>query len=205
MEKEYGMIPTFDIEAFEGEIWLTADLHLGHKNILKYTGRSWTNIDKHDSDLIKNACDLVKPDDLYIIVGDLTMYGPDRFNAVCRFIKRLPGKKILVLGNHDKLKPQAYVNHGISIVATSLVLPGGILVVHDPAEAQFWPKDKPVICGHVHELFRVLGNVVNVGVDIWGYRPVLLQEALGLCTGMGLDRDWRTVSKERHQNGQQCD
>lgn len=26
--------------------------------------------------------------------------------------------------------------------------------------------------GHVHEKWRVLGRQVNVGVDVWDYRPV---------------------------------
>jgi calcineurin-like phosphoesterase family protein len=200
--------PTFDPTQFDGDVWLSADLHLGHKRILELAHRPWNNIDKHDNDLIKLACEVVKPSDLYVIVGDLSMAGPESHRKVMRYISRLPGIKVLVLGNHDELDPRWYVKMGIPIVATSLVLEGGVLVSHDPADAQAWPQDKPVICGHVHEFFKVKDNVVNVGVDVWSGYPVKLEEALGLCSERRGEQDWSRISNERHkirQGGDGCD
>jgi len=198
------MFPTtFDPTQFAGDVWLTADLHLGHKRILEMTHRPWDNIDRHDNDLIKMACATVKPGDLYVIVGDLAMAGPESHQRVMRYISRLPGIKVLVLGNHDDLDARWYVKMGVPIVATSLVLPGGVLVSHDPADAQAWPQDKPVICGHIHELWRVKENVVNVGVDVWSGYPVMLNDALELCSNRRGEHDWSRLSKERHRG--QCE
>jgi calcineurin-like phosphoesterase family protein len=194
------MIPTLDTDSFNGKVWLTADLHFGHEFILEVTDRPWKNIDRHDNALIRNANKLVKPKDLYIIVGDLTMKGSDRMKYIMRIVSRLPGNKILVFGNHDKLRPVKYVNIGFILAATSLVLPGGVLVVHDPAAATVWPKNKPVICGHIHELFKVIDNVVNVGIDVWDYKPTLLQHALAITKpGARGEIDWEKLSKDRHK------
>ena len=70
------------------------------------------------------------------------------------------------------------------LAATSLVLPGGVLVTHDPSAAVVWPKDKPVLHGHLHGLYRVLDNVVDIGVDVWDFYPVELHVALSLCAGV---------------------
>lgn len=196
------MVPTFDYTGMGYEkIWLTADLHFGHETVWRKCNRPWPSLDKMDSALIKNLCECVGDNDLLIIVGDLTLFGPMRDKYVEKMVSKLPGVKVLVFGNHDRFKPKWYLNRGFVLAATSLVLPGGTLVTHDPAEAMVWPKDKPVLCGHVHDLFRVLENIVNVGVDAWDYKPVLLEEALALCSEQRtVSRDWCEISKNRHRD-----
>ena len=71
---------TLNTSDFDGDIWMTADLHLGHARILEMTERPWTNIDKHDNALIQGANEVVKPRDLFIINGDLAWGGPDNHN-----------------------------------------------------------------------------------------------------------------------------
>lgn len=200
------MLETFDFTEFTDKVWLTADFHFGHQHMLEVTERPWANIEKHDRALIRNACELVGKDDIFIINGDLTMKGPDNMAWIERVVSRLPGKKILVFGNHDRLKPLQYIEMGFIVAATSLVLPGGIFVAHDPAWAEVWPKDQPMLCGHVHGLFREVGNVVNVGVDVWDYKPVLLEEALMVCDCVEKKTvDWKTVSRNRHKSGKTVD
>ena len=36
------------------------------------------------------------------------------------------------------------------------------------------------ICGHVHTIFRKIGPVVNVGVDVWDYCPVNISRVFEL-------------------------
>jgi len=79
------LIPLFDTSWFDGDIWLTGDLHLGHRNILEYEKRPWDNIDRHDNMLISIAREVVKPNDLYIIVGDLALPGRDTHTRVMRY------------------------------------------------------------------------------------------------------------------------
>lgn len=192
---DFKKCPTFTSES---KVWLTSDYHFGHAAILEYTKRPWTHIEVHDRALIRNAREVVTDKDVLIINGDFTMFGSQKRPVIEKTLRKIPGKKILVYGNHDKLKPFTYVDMGFIMATTALVLEGGILVAHDPAAAVCWPKDKPVLCGHIHDLFRSVDNVVNVGVDVWGYAPVELETAVKLCTFKQKPIDWQFVSKSRH-------
>ena len=41
-----------------------------------------------------------------------------------------------------------------------------------------------LICGHVHEKWRQLGRMINVGVDVWAMQPVNL-DTLAALVGAG--------------------
>jgi len=195
------MLPTLDYtEMGFDKIWLTADLHFGHETVWKKGNRPWANLAKMDEGLIRNMNDCVGENDLFIIAGDLTLFGPMRDNYVEKIISKMPGVKVLVFGNHDRFKPKWYLNRGFVLAATSLVLPGGILVTHDPADATVWPKDKPVLHGHLHGMYRSLDNIVDVGVDVWNYKPVLLEDALAICTEMRGGHDLVAISASRHKD-----
>lgn len=83
-------------------IFFTADLHFGHENILKHMpDRPFAAdglIKEHDAWLLslwKSTVD--RKDDIYIL-GDLTFR--DSENAR-RLLEKLPGRKHLIIGNHD--------------------------------------------------------------------------------------------------------
>ena len=174
--KTIGLLPApIDLKNMsEGDIWITADLHLAHggdsgkAGILKHEARPFPTIQKHNKALIKNIRAKVKEDDWLIILGDYVWAGPANVSTVEDFTKKIPGKKILVLGNHDRIRPFDYIEFGFTNVTTFMVL-GDTLLAHDPAVAEVWPKNKPVLCGHIHSLFKKQRNVVNVGVDVWDF------------------------------------
>lgn len=198
--QEKTMIPTFDYTGMDfDKIWLTADLHFGHESVMVKGGRPWKNVDKMDAALIRSMNEHVGPEDLLIIAGDLTLFGPLRNKYVEQIISKLPGIKVLVYGNHDRFKPKWYLDRGFVLAATSLVLPGGVLVTHDPADATVWPKDKPVLHGHLHGLWRALDNLVDVGVDAWDYKPVLIEDALAMCSESRGNHDLVAISASRHE------
>jgi len=89
------------------------------------------------------------------------------------FIRRLNGDKHLVLGNHDKLKPFAYVEAGFVSVHTSLKV-DNIYLAHDPAIKVTLLKDDWLIHGHVHGLWKIEKDkkLINVSVEVWDYEPV---------------------------------
>ncbi len=79
-------------------VWVTADLHLGHENIIKYTARPFLNSKEMDKILIHNWNTIIAPNDTVYIVGDLAF----RRRDVKRYLRILNGKKILIRGNHDR-------------------------------------------------------------------------------------------------------
>jgi calcineurin-like phosphoesterase family protein len=57
-------------------IWLTADTHFGHTNILKYCGRPFSSIEEMDETLINNWNNKVNQDDTVYHLGDFSFKDP---------------------------------------------------------------------------------------------------------------------------------
>ena len=155
--------------------FFTADQHFGHENIVRYCGRPFKSAHRMDRTIIDRYNSVVGVEDTCYILGDFTMSSnPDQVESL---VRKLNGRKILVLGNHDRLRPFAYTELGFESVHTSLdiVVSGErAICIHDPAPACATEIKLRWLVGHVHGLFKHLNNcaVTNVGVDVWDFTPV---------------------------------
>lgn len=163
-------------------IYLTADLHLGHENIITYCNRPFKNINHMNKVLVSNWNNLVKEEDVVYVIGDFSKSDTkiDNSHFVAKMLSKLNGTKHLILGNHDGLRPFTYVSIGFTTVHTALNLnvtqrgefkETNWILHHDPCAA-ITKRDTQWICGHLHDLILSCKNVVNVGVDVWDYKPV---------------------------------
>ncbi len=150
-------------------IWFTADFHLGHKRIMKYCKRPFRNVDEMDIILIENFNALVKPSDTTYFLGDFCFR-----KDPADYISMLNGYQVFLWGNHDKTrlfksfpKECMYEGYGVKIHMT-----------HFPADSRIHGYDIS-LCGHVHEKWKVNEKgVINVGVDVWEFRPVSIKEII---------------------------
>ena len=85
-------------------LYAIGDLHLHFQSELKIghpqrTDRAWKN---HEAKFLKNCAKLLSPDDTIILVGDHS-WGKNLEACMedLRYIINLPGRKILLRGNHD--------------------------------------------------------------------------------------------------------
>ena len=82
-------------------IYVIADLHLSFKQEkpMNIFGDNWTN---HAEKIRKNWIEKVKEEDLVVLPGDFSwaMYLEDAYEDF-KFLNDLPGKKLLLRGNHD--------------------------------------------------------------------------------------------------------
>jgi calcineurin-like phosphoesterase family protein len=127
-------------------------------------------------EIVRRHNERVKKEDTIYIVGDISLSKRD--HDIERYISKMNGTKILILGNHDALKPFTYVNMGFRTVHTALEIntfKGDFVLVHDPA-ASCLDRTKIFLCAHIHDLFKMVQNAVNVGVDVWNFYPVSLDE-----------------------------
>lgn len=160
-------------------IWLTADLHLGHKNILKHEAeaRPFATIEEHDAQLLSNWAEVVAPDDHVIVLGDLCL------GSVRKYAERLaalPGTKHLIAGNHD-----AIFNKGIMHVpSVQALLHAGFEYISAPTSGGHphidssvlgWPAGYQVSLSH----FPTEGESAERPERFAGARPV--GAALVLC------------------------
>jgi calcineurin-like phosphoesterase family protein len=80
-------------------IYFTADLHFGHANIIRFCNRPFQSAQEMDETLIANWNAVVKGNDDVYILGDLFYRNVTPAEDT---LKRLKGRKHLILGNHDK-------------------------------------------------------------------------------------------------------
>jgi calcineurin-like phosphoesterase family protein len=172
--------------------WYSADPHLCHRFVASLRG--FASADEHDRALIDGWNDLVRPVDRVYLVGDLGM-GPE--GAVLERAAELNGLYALYAGNHDAVHPMHKRSDKPSRQAAwAALFPGGVhlfgqrniggrhvMISHLPYEGdhtevdrfvQWRPRDRGawLICGHVHAEWKTSGRQVNVGLDVWGMRPV---------------------------------
>lgn len=80
-------------------IFFTSDTHFSHVNILKYCNRPFKDTDHMDEEIIRRWNETVSPDDTVFHLGDIAL-GP--IVTSLPKIARLNGRKIAILGNHDR-------------------------------------------------------------------------------------------------------
>lgn len=176
--------------------WFTSDLHFGHANIIGYCDRPFTDVAQMDRGLIERWNEVVAYDDEVWVLGDVAM---GTIEDSLRMIPRLAGTKVLVPGNHDRcwpgrgtdttaewadryraagfaeiLAPQVDITIGGDIDALACHFP----YAGDSHDEDRYENHRPVdegrvlLHGHVHTRWQIEGRQVNVGCDVWGYRPV---------------------------------
>jgi calcineurin-like phosphoesterase family protein len=83
--------------------WFVSDLHLGDETIIPVCRRQFTSVQEMDDLLIRQWRRHVHPDDDVVVLGDVTGSSlPSRERGLAQ-IAQLPGRKILVPGNHEPM------------------------------------------------------------------------------------------------------
>ena len=78
----------------------TADLHLGHKNVIDFDNRPFSSVEEMDETIITNWNNIVSNRDTVYIIGDFALTKEEQ---AIQYLRALNGKKILIKGNHDHI------------------------------------------------------------------------------------------------------
>lgn len=173
-------------------IWLTSDLHLFHNRDFVYKNRGFENVEEMNSAIEANWNALVGEEDEVYILGDLMVCGKDRSNEEgMAIVRRLKGKKHIILGNHDTKARIAMYEQEESVVdvqyATMFCYKGyDFYLSHFPSittDLQNEDLETGIInfFGHTHtkeKFYNALPFMYNVSVDAHENRPVSIDEAL---------------------------
>lgn len=187
-------------------IFLTSDWHEGHKNVLEFCNRPFTDVVHMINTLIRNFNATVPEDATTFFLGDMCLGSNQYFKY--SVIPRLRGKKILIVGNHDEgphgmgfdavLYSAVIWMGNISFSMSHCPLPGVWRedTSHLEKPSKFWhgddkPKNQKFITqekctyhlhGHIHNgphnsrSKKILGNQYDVGVDANDFRPIALSK-----------------------------
>ncbi len=151
-------------------LWVITDTHFEHRAMIKNCGRpvNFTTL------ICEHWRHQISQKDTVIHLGDCAW----NEEGMQRLLK-LPGKKILVRGNHDSKSLEKYMEMGWDFACDSIVmkLQGmTILFSHHPQ----WNHRADInIHGHFHDLHREDFShlYLPLSIEAMGYEPIALDEA----------------------------
>lgn len=164
-------------------IYFTSDLHLGHSGIISMQNRPFSTVEEMNRVIITNFNSVVRKNDTVYILGDICHNM--KIEDANELINKMNGKKILLLGNHDKKYDESLFNEICDFKTASL---NGIYfaLMHYPM--LLWPKKNSgsiQLHGHIHA--RESYNIQNrdegifrydVGVDANNFYPVSVKQII---------------------------
>lgn len=166
------------------KVFVTADTHFGHRNIIDHCNRPFLGVDEMDAAMIHLWNDTVGPEDHVWHLGDFA------FRNHLEYLKQLHGKIHLILGNHDGFSTairEAFFEvrelyHGrIQLGETT----PKFFLFHYPMVS--WPRKSGDggtihLYGHVHGRYSRAGErSLDVGVDVHSFSPILLTTAVEMA------------------------
>lgn len=163
--------------------FFVSDHHFDHANMLKFTREDgspvrpgFSSLEEMNEEMIRRHNDVVEPQDKVYFLGDVSMG-----NDVCKHVRRMNGRKTLILGNHDVKKPDEYLacferifsgrNYGLKGLSRAVFL------CHYPIYKH--ANDRGVcIHGHVH--YRTVDDprYLNVSVENIDYTPISFDQVV---------------------------
>ena len=164
--------------------YFTSDQHFGHFNIIRLSHRPFASVDEMDEAMIAKWNNKVKASDTIYVLGDLFF----RSANVEPILKRLNGRKHLVLGNHDhswtgKVRLGDYFESVQTMKEIDLGCAPATLC-HYPMLSYPQARRGYMIYGHIHNntgddywpLIMRRPRMLNAGVDVNGFEPVTFEE-----------------------------
>lgn len=164
-------------------VFFIGDLHFGHKKILEFGQRDFATIEEHDAGVAEAWNQAIrKKHDLIFVLGDVAMT-----REGLEQMRDLPGRKILIRGNHDTFSTLDYLAAGFEEVHGFRGYKE-FWLSHCPIHESEMYRRKGNIHGHNHFPERNLGGqYINVNADCVGLAPVSL--------------DWVRAKLEEQTNG----
>lgn len=156
-------------------IYLIADTHFGHANIIKYCNRPYYCVEDMNKDLIYRWNNIIADSDKVFILGDFAL---GTANQIKEWGRQLNGSKILIRGNHDKHTSKTYREAGFKqVIDYPILLDGFLLLSHHPV---FTNSNSPFvnIYGHVHDDDKyqtITDGSCCISAERWKYNPVSLE------------------------------
>lgn len=164
-------------------LWVTADHHFGHANIIRHCQRPFTP-ENMDEELLQRWREAVPANEPLLHLGDL-VWKPTTWD-IWEWLAKLPGRpRWLVRGNHDRQKVVALIEAaGFVVIDPPTFEYRGWFVqcTHRPLAVADLDASRTMlnVHGHIHNnVFEAPDpRQINVCVELTGYAPVRLVELL---------------------------
>lgn len=174
-----------------------ADTHFGHEQVLKECRPQFKTTQEMDKFIIDNINRKMTRNDTLYIIGDFS-YRSKR--SPIEYLEAIKPKKVLILGNHDEWfkklsdeeKKKYFINDEKQGYNEYRTKKNSIELYYCHYPRLAWNRSHYFgttfsICGHIHnrtdgaiaaELFHLINNQFNAGVDINNFEPVTFEELI---------------------------
>lgn len=157
-------------------IFFTADTHFGHGGALGLLGRPFDSVAAMNAAMVSRWQAAVGPQDDVWHLGDFAL--TLKPTARAEILAALPGRKHLVAGNNDDPDTLALPDWTSIQTYAEVTVEGTALVLcHYPFRT--WNgsgRGALNLHGHSHGRLEPLPRQMDVGVDVFDFRPVTLAE-----------------------------
>lgn len=186
-------IEQLDLSWLSGETWVTSDQHWSHRNIRKYQHRPMN----HFGLMRRQWMMTVKEEDTLLCLGDMIVYPFEEDYS--HWIEGLPGKKYILLGNHDEKEYRTYQKNGWTLLGRDpfwwTYNDKTICFSHEHMREtdiyghfrNDWDQWDINIHGHIHGNPWWSGTPVldyrNVSVEVTEYAPVRIKDVIDGTAG----------------------
>lgn len=150
-------------------IFVVSDTHFNHKNIIRYSDRPFDSVEEMNEALVDNWNSVVTPQDKAYHLGDV-IFGKDY-----SILKRLNGKKRLIVGNHDDIKSLAKAEVFQKIYMWRIFREFEITLTHVPLHLESL-RTEINVHGHTHEKGSPSGPYKSACVELTNYTPKPIEE-----------------------------
>ena len=156
-------------------VFFTSDTHFGDIRVLRIDKRPFRNLEEHDAALIANWNETVAPADTVWHLGDFALGPSDE--RVAEILAGLHGEKHLISGNNDGTGTLAAVGWAsVASYAEIRVDDTQLILCHYAFRTwNAMGRGALDLHGHSHGLLKTQPKQYDVGVDVWGFRPVTLE------------------------------
>lgn len=159
------------------KVFVCADLHFNHKNIIAYENRPWPDRESMNQGLIANWNAVVKPEDTVYVLGDVGFCSTTKLKEL---IRQLNGRKILIRGNHDRDRSnKKWMEIGFDISCDQYTIDPSLVMVHEPPEV--FDEHLFTLYGHVHgdpDYPDWTPYSACVSIERLNYAPALLDDVI---------------------------
>jgi len=166
--------------------FVISDTHFNHEAILKFKDYAnkpprggFDSVEQMNEAMLDNWVSVVGPKDTVIHLGDV-LFGPDKVDWMTANFAKLPGKKRLIVGNHDNLKMLAPFFKDMQMWID--MSDNGLLLSHTPQHPSTLAEshrfgNEPIlnVHGHIHSNPSPEGPYKCVCVEQINYTPINLE------------------------------
>ena len=159
-------------------IFMIADTHFWHRNVIHYCTRPFQDVEEMNETLVRNWNSAVKQKQQVFMLGDFSLSSKADTIAIGQ---RLNGRKTLILGNHDQSSLKTYYEAGFEVVSRHPIIFRDYFILSHKPQNIMTTGTYGNIFGHIHDnpiYPTVTSRSFCVSAERINYTPISFEDIM---------------------------